>query len=212
MMNRNFIFVFILLAMVSIVNSFPPQLYKRATVFEQCSKSPPIIVSEIEPDPLVPGKLGKFHVSGNIAKTIPKGSTLTANFVNVDSDPPTLIDKIDAYICLPNGILDCPYPAKTPFSGVLSGTVTPALPKSYAILVLLEDANREVLGCSRAFVGGAQPLPNTSSAAPTPTAPTSPPPPPASSSPPSPSPSSTEVSGKGAGGIQDSLVNKLLNL
>ena|SRR5438045_536579 len=130
-MKRNFIFVFLLLATLSMVNTIPPQLRKRVTVFEQCSGGfPPISVTEIDPDPLIPGAKGEFHFSGNIAKTIPTGSTLTSYFLNTDAGSADEIGKIWAEVCTPKGILKCPLPAKTPFSGILGGTVIADLPKS----------------------------------------------------------------------------------
>jgi hypothetical protein len=216
-MDKKIIFVFILLTTLLIVNAIPPQLRKRVTVFEPCANTPPISVTEIEPDPLIPGELGKFHFSGTLASTIPAGYKAAAFFHNLDGGTAKLINYFTADICTPDGILKCPYPAKTPFSGVLSGKVPADLPKAYGMLVVIGNPDFDVLiGCARAFVGGAQPTtPSPTSKAPAPP-PASPPPPPPPSSPtpsaPAPPASSPSSSGKGSGGIQDSIIiNGLFN-
>src|SRR5436190_20768045 len=122
-MNRNFIFVLIILATLSTIDSIPSQFHKRATIFERCPEPPPLIVSGIVPDPLVPGQLGKFEFSGKIPTIVPMGSTLSAYFYNVDGGTAKLVGKISGEICTPNGIINCPYPANTLFSGELSDTV-----------------------------------------------------------------------------------------
>jgi hypothetical protein len=217
-MDKKFIFVFILLATLSIVNAIPPQLRKRVTLFEPCPKAPPITVSKVVPDPLVPGGKSKFSVSGKLVDTIPLGYEIGAFFYNLDGAEPILIDFFATDICTPKGILDCPFPAKTPFTGVLSGTAPAALPKAYGMLVLIGDAKfNTLIGCARAFVGGAQPVPASPEPAPSPTSspppPPPPPPPPSSPAPSAPAPpaSSPSSSGKGSGGIQDSIINQILN-
>ncbi|CAB4388258.1 unnamed protein product [Rhizophagus irregularis] len=70
-MNRNFIFVFILLATLSMVNAIP--LHKRATVFGKCPPIPGLptqpeeISVSISPDPVVPGQTDTFTVSGKLS-------------------------------------------------------------------------------------------------------------------------------------------------
>ena len=59
------------------------------------------------------------------------------------------------------GILECPHAVNTQFSGVLRGTISASLPSSYAILLVIENASQNILGCARAFVGSAQPIPNS---------------------------------------------------
>jgi hypothetical protein len=82
-MNRNLIifFAFALLATLSIVSAIPTQFRKRVTTFKPCAKAPPIDVTEIEPNPLVPGGKGIFHVTGSLAKNIPEDSIFAAIFL-----------------------------------------------------------------------------------------------------------------------------------
>src|SRR5256885_10164330 len=177
-MNRNFIFIFIfILASLLIVNAFPPNLRKRVTTFQACATDPEIQVTEIEPDPLVPGSIGKFHVSGTLAKEIPKGYVLAVGFFDTSPKEPILVGSpFDAPICQPEGALPCPNPANSLFDVILSGTVPAALPQTYGVLVILGDATLNVvIGCARAFVTGAAAPP----AAPAPAPAATPPPAPA---------------------------------
>jgi hypothetical protein len=213
-MDKKIIFVFILLTILSIVNSIPPQLRKRVTVFEPCANAPPITVTEIEPDPLIPGGKAKFSYSGTLESTVPAGSVAGALFHNLEGGTAKLIDFFMEDICTPTGVLNCPHPAKTPITGVLSGTAPVALPKAYGMLVVIAaDANFDVLlGCARAFVGGAQPTsPSPTPKAPAPPPASSPPPPPPSSPTPS-SPTPSAPAPPASGGIQDSIIiNGLFN-
>src|SRR5688572_16960085 len=73
-MNRNLIFVFILLAVLSMVNAIP--LQKRETTFGKCPPIPKVptqpdqISVSISPDPVVPGQDDTITVSGTLSKEI----------------------------------------------------------------------------------------------------------------------------------------------
>jgi hypothetical protein len=127
------LYLFYLLATLSIVYSIPSKLRKRATIFEPCAGIPALEVTEIEPDPFIPGGIGKFHVSGTLTEVIPKGYMLAAGFFDLTTDDP----PINPTICAPEGALDCPYPAKTPFAVILSGRVSFVLPPSYEVVVVI---------------------------------------------------------------------------
>src|SRR5688572_6576653 len=103
-MNRNFVFVIILLTALSTVNTIPSQLHKRVTVFEPCSVDPPVSVTQIQPDPLIPGGTGKFFYNGKLADTIPVGSVTAVQFYNLASGTPELIGFFTADLCTPKGI------------------------------------------------------------------------------------------------------------
>src|SRR3954447_24220228 len=110
-MNRHFIFVLILLSTLLLVHAtVPPQLRKRVTTFEPCPEAP-LYVTKMEPDPLVSGKKGEFHVSGTFAKTIPKDYILAAAYFDISTDTAKLINFNLATVCKPDGALKCPYPA-----------------------------------------------------------------------------------------------------
>src|SRR5438045_1354240 len=97
MMNRNLIFAFILLATFSIVNAIPPQLHKRATIFEPCPDGTPLEVTEVVPDPIVPGAKVTFSISGTLPEAIAMGSALGVLFVDVSTDTPKLISRIGPF-------------------------------------------------------------------------------------------------------------------
>ena len=68
-MNRNFIFVFILLAALSIVNAIPHKLFKRETVFGKCdflTNPPPQLTVKLSPDPVAPQNPDTFTISGQL--------------------------------------------------------------------------------------------------------------------------------------------------
>ena len=70
-MNRNFIFVFILLAALSLVNAMPHELRKRTTTFGPCSNlDKPVLDITISPDPIVAGASVTFTVSGTLKQDI----------------------------------------------------------------------------------------------------------------------------------------------
>src|SRR5437588_6441904 len=66
-MNQIFIFVFILLAALSLVNAMPHELRKRTTTFEKCTNSEladvPLLDVKISPDPVFDGASMTFTVS-----------------------------------------------------------------------------------------------------------------------------------------------------
>src|ERR1043165_687473 len=123
-MNRNFIFVFILLAVLSMVNAIP--LQKRETEFGKCPPIPklpsqpdPISVS-ISPDPVVPGQNDTFPVSGTLSKEITPEYKLEIAFGD-------LTGKILAIY-----IEDVPpTQPKTPFNVVVAELVPEDLPTAY---------------------------------------------------------------------------------
>ena len=133
-MNRNFIFVFILLASLSIVNAIPipHKLLKRTTEFTQCRQSPPppLLSVVISPDPVVPGNTETFTASATLDIDIPDGSELIAFF----GDPSTgkIIGDIHrAPMCDNNG---CPK-AGIQFTKTLDYPDVPKLPDPYVIVV-----------------------------------------------------------------------------
>src|SRR4051812_42680445 len=108
-MNRKFIFVFTLLAILSMVNAIPHQLQKRATTFIPCPNENPLTVS-VTPDPLVPGKTATYTVAGKFAKAAPKGSGLVVAFFNsgtgklVPAGDPFIVDICAKAPCPANSI------------------------------------------------------------------------------------------------------------
>ena len=69
MMNRNFIFIFTLLATLSLINAAPNQLRKRATKFEQCPLPGSVTIDVVaDPDPPASKTPDTFTVTGTLNK------------------------------------------------------------------------------------------------------------------------------------------------
>ncbi|CAI2193387.1 11022_t:CDS:2 [Funneliformis geosporum] len=157
-MNRNFIFVFILLATLSLTNAFPRQLQKRTTSFTQCSPpegsttSPPLLSVILNPDPVVNGKPDNYTVSGTLDADI----TETTQLVVAYGDPVAKQIVGDPYtgpVCQDAG---CPIKAKSPFS-ISADIPTPDLPSPYMIVVGIVEPPQTILGCAIATVGDLPP-------------------------------------------------------
>ncbi|RIB19676.1 hypothetical protein C2G38_2181231 [Gigaspora rosea] len=151
---KNFIFAFILFALLLTVNAAPFQLNKRAITFSACppERAPnaeAIDVKMTGPDPPKSGDSDTFDVSGTLTKhDITSGKTsvgiayadLTGNPIG---DP--FVQQFTKDI-----------KAGSPFSeSGLSVTAPDNLPDSYAIAVVVaDDATKEaVYGCAFALVG-----------------------------------------------------------
>src|ERR1043165_3656794 len=150
-MNRNFIFVFILLAVLSMVNAIP--LQKRETKFGKC---PPIsglptqpeqISGSISPDPIVPGQDVTFTFSGTLSKEITSDHKLYIE-----------VDDLTAKEGLVNFLEPIPpTKAKTPFKVVVSEPmpIQLSLAKSYVVWVAIEKFSDppDFIGCASVTVG-----------------------------------------------------------
>ncbi|RGB38142.1 hypothetical protein C1646_665639 [Rhizophagus diaphanus] len=144
-MNRNFIFVFILLALLSIVNAIPisHKLLKRTTEFTECRQSPtpPLLSVVISPDPVVSGNTETFTASGTLDKDVPHGSELIAFFG--DSSTSKIIGDIHRAPMCEGG---CPK-AGTQFTKTLVYSNVPELPNPYDIVVGVVKKT-DVLACA----------------------------------------------------------------
>jgi hypothetical protein len=151
-MNRNFIFVFILLAALSMVNAIP--LQKRTTDFGKCPPIPQLPVQpeqisvSISPDPVVPGKDDTFTVTGTLSKDITEDYNLVIGFADLTGKTyGVFVQKMP------------PTKAKTQFSVTDTVQVPADLPAAYAIGVGVSTLSNppDVIGCALAVVGGSLP-------------------------------------------------------
>src|SRR4051794_36702723 len=117
-MKQNLILVFVLLALLSIVNAIP--LHKRVTTFVPCPKgSPNAITVTIKPDPPAAGGQTLFSVSGTVTTgTIEQGAQLVVGAV--DTAGTNLFTPIVMDFCTVDGF--CPVPTGNSFS--VTSTVT----------------------------------------------------------------------------------------
>ncbi|RGB38464.1 hypothetical protein C1646_665412 [Rhizophagus diaphanus] len=147
-MNRNYIFVFILLVTTfSMINAIPHQLRKRETKFDACGAEP--ITVKINPDPLVSEKPATYTVSG----------TLKFNFI-IAGKTMLVIGYSDTSN---NRIGDLYYQNFTesynpgePFTITAKDVQTPKLPKTYDINVAILDISTNpvdpIYACATATV------------------------------------------------------------
>ncbi|PKY51436.1 hypothetical protein RhiirA4_468477 [Rhizophagus irregularis] len=148
-MNRNFIFVFILLTTLSIVNAIPfnkSEFYQCYTIVQP---RPGVDVT-ITPDPPVAKTPEHFTVSGTLKHDITADKTL----LNIDFyDTSKFLSAIPVY----NKNFTESFKAGTKFSIDVDNVPTPdKLPLFYAIIVTVgenlgEDGNlHDIFGCSSA--------------------------------------------------------------
>ncbi|CAG8446518.1 7762_t:CDS:1 [Scutellospora calospora] len=145
MMNRNFIFVFVLLVMLSIVNAIPHQLHKRTTDFRECTfppgyPTPDLLTVTISPDPVVPGKNDNFTVNGKLTQLITSSDRLNFVFSTDNGGPFTTQIPTGTTV---NVTVDVPVPSP--------------LPSIYGIAVSIGDLSVQPLNvkaCALAVVGG----------------------------------------------------------
>ncbi|RIA95710.1 hypothetical protein C1645_816293 [Glomus cerebriforme] len=151
-MERKFIFVCILFAMLSTLNAIPHQLHKRDTFFQKCTKEPPSGKLDVTftPNPLVPGSPSIFEVSGILGNPIPVDSVLIIEITDNNEN----FLSVSNYDMCPT--LGCPYPAENPFTVTAEFQSPAVLPDQYTITVAVAgQIGKLAVGCSFENVGKA---------------------------------------------------------
>jgi hypothetical protein len=149
-MNRNFIFVFILLAALSLVNAMPHELRKRTTTFGPCpALFGSLLDVTISPDPVVAGASVTFTVSGTLKQDIDETTVIFIGFP--DGNGKLLGDPHFRHICSDNGDVECPIKAGTKFTTTATVSAPDSLPNKYIIDVGIEIPDLS-LGCAIAIV------------------------------------------------------------
>jgi hypothetical protein len=147
-MKRIMVFVFILLATLSI------EIVNAVTIFEKYPDPfPPDVFPltvTIKPDPPIPGAYGIFEVSGKLSKAT-SNADLAIGFS--DSKGKMISKHFLADICVVNN--GCP---ATSINAEIGQVPVPSiLPKPYAILVFVSERTAgsatEALACAVAWVG-----------------------------------------------------------
>lgn len=149
-MNRNFIFVLVLLVTLSTVNAIPHQLYKRTTTFDECPKAPSgtvLLNVVLSPDPVVAGQTDTFTITAKFNKDVDANAQIVAAFADPDVIEPIFQDDICKYT-------KCPVPSGTELTAKVPIPVPASLPTTnYGIGVAIANSPDEVLGCAIAIVG-----------------------------------------------------------
>ena len=101
-MNRNFIFVLVLLATLSMVNAIPHQFYKRTSNFGPCPKAPPeatVLDVKLSPDPVIAGKTDTFTITGKFKGEVTTKTKVVVDFFASQAEP--FIDDACKYTTCP---------------------------------------------------------------------------------------------------------------
>ena len=193
-MERKFIFIFILLTILSMVNAIPKfshRLHKRATTFIECPSGVPTFNVTLYPDPVIPGVNSTFSISGSPAQDITTGSQLGVFFFTNFNDSTAVGNPFKVNVC---SLISCPKEAGDDFFIVIDVPVPVTLPTSYIIIIMMVNSTKEEMACAGTLVGDGTVSSTVS-------------PSPSSSSVVSASPTSVSSGepGNGSGGIQDAL-------
>jgi hypothetical protein len=145
-MNRNFSLVFILLAILSIVNAIP--FHKRAVTFSKCPLDPPVnpLTVTVAPDPAA-GKTSTYTVSGPLDPPAGPGSLLAIGYL--DQNGKFIGQPFQMDICATN---------TCPLSNIETTADVPGpadLPKEFVILVAVGQEGVPPSGCAAGAVGAA---------------------------------------------------------
>ncbi|RIA93148.1 hypothetical protein C1645_819779 [Glomus cerebriforme] len=140
-MNQNFIFVFILLITLSIVNAAPFQHDKKGIQFKKCEgypkdAEPDLLTVTVTPDPIEPGKEETFDISITLKNyNITDGTFLDIGYVDDDTKEGLGFFSLD--ICSKT---KCPIEvgskAGSPYSTTQKFAAPTKLPSKYTISVL----------------------------------------------------------------------------
>jgi ML domain len=141
-MNRNFIFAFILMATLSTVYAIP--LQPR----DICSTNAGEFNVIVSPDNIVPGSPFTFKLSGKLNGDISTGSIFNAALI--DSDLNLLATYSEDY-CSSQSI-SCPISAGVEFSTEITKTAPDTLPKSFTIGVSIISQKNNFIACK--FIDG----------------------------------------------------------
>jgi hypothetical protein len=152
-MNRNLSFIFVLLVILSIVNAIPHKLHKRVVNFGKCPQGGNLLAVAYAPDPLVPGGIANFTVSGEISP--PAEANTIIGVVFLDPANNLLSTPIQIDLCTSSGVV-CPISALNLFGSI---QIPGNLPTAYTVVVGVVNAAGTFLGCAIASVDTAAPPP-----------------------------------------------------
>ncbi|RIB27140.1 hypothetical protein C2G38_2161313 [Gigaspora rosea] len=145
---KNFIFSFILFALLLTVNADPFQLNKRPITFEACDPKLDLLTVKIRTNPPEIGKSESFDVSGNLTKN---DITINQTFLIIEYQNVIGAPIADDYIQTFNNS----FKAGTPFKISASDVPTPKLPDIYMLGVGVgNNKSDDMFACVYALVNG----------------------------------------------------------
>ncbi|CAB4406813.1 unnamed protein product [Rhizophagus irregularis] len=149
-MNRNFIFAFILLAILSTVYALPFELNGLNGVNPPlCPTSAEHFTLTVSPSPIVSGSSFTLSVSGKLNSEVPQNVLFNAAFLKTDTYE--ILGTFSDDICSSPGIT-CPIPAGTDFSTTIQKTAPAGLPASFVIGAVIVAQGGTTIACT--FIEG----------------------------------------------------------
>ncbi|UZO12179.1 uncharacterized protein OCT59_003727 [Rhizophagus irregularis] len=148
-MNRNFIFVFILLATFSMTNAVQYQFRKRKTEFNPCPGIKGVIDVTVAPDPPISEQPATYTVSGTLSDDITAGRTVVGIGYG---DLERTIGELYFQSFTES------YKAGEPFTITVKDAPTPRLPEAFSIEIgvvvpiWVPGQPYEIYGCAIAAV------------------------------------------------------------
>ncbi|CAG8535794.1 5537_t:CDS:1 [Paraglomus occultum] len=155
-MNRNALFLFFFLALISAINAMPHQFYKRTTEFKKCQ--PPgndVEVTRLKirvvPDPIVSNQNATFTISGTAKVDFPTGSNtkLSITYNKIGGIGPVIGEPYFVDFCGDGS--PCPVKKGDKFHRTVSAKA-PNLPTIYSATILI-NVPEVVYACAIATVG-----------------------------------------------------------
>ncbi|RGB43942.1 hypothetical protein C1646_791579 [Rhizophagus diaphanus] len=149
-MNRNFIFAFILLTILSTVYALPFELNGLNSVNPPlCPVNAEHFTLTVSPIPIVSGSSFTMSVSGKLNLEVPSFSLYNAAFLKTETFE--ILSTFSDDICSSPGIT-CPIPAGTDFSTTIQATAPAGLPESFVIGAVIVAQGGTSLACT--FIEG----------------------------------------------------------
>ena len=133
-MARNFIFVFILLATLTIINAIP--FHKRATFFGLCPNVEDTFSVKMDPDPLISPHLTTFTITGKEVSGLiisPLALLVVTIGASTPVQPPSVFPVCNS--------TNCPIFSGTDYTTTGTFLLDASLPPSYEIVLTIGNLN-----------------------------------------------------------------------
>ncbi|PKC69424.1 hypothetical protein RhiirA1_440040 [Rhizophagus irregularis] len=149
-MNRNFIFAFVLLAILSTVYALPLELDGLNGINPPlCPVNAEHLTLTVSPSPIVSGSPFTLNVSGKLNSEVPQNVLFNAAFLKTDTFE--ILGTFSDDICSSPGIT-CPIPAGTDFSTTIEKVAPAGLPASFVVGAVIVAQGGTTIACT--FIEG----------------------------------------------------------
>ncbi|POG64212.1 hypothetical protein GLOIN_2v1881534 [Rhizophagus irregularis DAOM 181602=DAOM 197198] len=145
-MNRNFIFAFVLLAILSTVYALPFELDGLNGINPPlCPVNAEHLTLTVSPSPIVSGSPFTLNVSGKLNSEVPQNVLFNAAFLKTDTFE--ILGTFSDDICSSPGIT-CPIPAGTDFSTTIEKVAPAGLPASFVVGAVIVAQGGTTIACT----------------------------------------------------------------